>query len=249
MFMGTLENTIDNYVIGKSNTNAMAYRSFAENFGLFPCELQVFEAIVSRSHKILDLGCGTGRTSFALFEQGYENLQACDISSHMIQIAKQRAEETNCPVPFQLNDARQMSYENDRFDIVFFSYNGVMTIPSFETRLKVFQEIHRVLKPSGKFIFSCYRRDIENEYSQFWTGEEQRWLEGNQNPELHEFGDIIKTTILEKEPVFVHFPNMEELNSYAERAHFSKIEHVNTTPYDSELSSIINTLLYYVVEK
>ena len=247
--MATLKNTIDNYVIGHSNINAMAYKSFAENYGLFPCELEVFEANVDKACEILDLGCGTGRTSFALFDQGYRNLQACDISPHMIEIAIQRSKDTNCPIPFQINDAREMSYESNRFDVVFFSYNGVMTIPSFETRLKVFQEIHRVLKPGGKFIFSCYRRDIENEYSQFWTEEELRWREGSQNPELHEFGDIIKTTNLEKEPIFVHFPNMEELDSYAERAHFSKIEHIKTTPYDSELTSIINTLLYYVVEK
>lgn len=239
---------VDNYVVGTSNDNAKSYSEFSDRFGLFETERHVFEQYVSKNAEILDVGCGTGRTSFALFDLGYENLSACDISPHMIAEARQRATQKNYPIDFSTEDARKFGHADASFDIVFFSYNGVMTVPGFKARLKVFTEARRILRPGGKFIFSTYRRDMHKKHEPFWAAEAKRWEMGLQNPALHEFGDIIKTTQIESDSVFVHFPDQQEIDRYLTNSGFRSSECVACVETDPNLSTLINTLEYYILE-
>ena len=240
--------TVDQYVVGTSDLNAKSYIEFAEKFGLFETESLIFDHYVSKNARILDLGCGTGRTGFALYDKGYENILACDISPHMIAAARQYAAAHQYPLEFAIADARALNYNDASFDTVFFSYNGIMMIPGFEDRLKVFQEARRLLKPGGRFIFSSYRRDMNTKYDDFWNAEAARWAQGLQNPSLHEFGDIIKTTQIEKSSVFVHFPDQNEIDQYLHKSGFKSVQTVACVETDPDLSALINRLEYYVLE-
>ncbi|MHC1688639.1 MAG: class I SAM-dependent methyltransferase [Methanothrix sp.] len=104
-----------------------------------------------KGSKILDLGCGAGRTTQSFYEIGFDII-GIDISSSMVSKAK-----SNCPfIDFQVGDACSLQFSNEVFDYVIFSFNGIDYLYPEEKRLDVFREVNRVLKPNGLFIFSTH---------------------------------------------------------------------------------------------
>jgi len=140
------------------NTDAAALHYLAYKH-LFPKEKIAFDNIPHNS-RILDLGCGTGRTTEVLVNRGYR-VVGCDISFCMIQAAKHQ----NIDSPLLVNDACSLSFRAREFDVVVFSFNGIDYIYPYEKRLEAFQEIERILKPGGLFIFSshnhCFPRSLD----------------------------------------------------------------------------------------
>jgi len=61
--------------------------------------------------KILDLGCGTGRHTSFLLENGFETF-GCDFSEEAISIAKEKAPKAS----FEKCDMTSLPYENEFFD-------------------------------------------------------------------------------------------------------------------------------------
>jgi len=241
---------IKDFVISESDKNAKAYSAFSLDFGLFQTERDIFLKHVDKEHVILDLGCGTGRTTFGLKTLGYSNIIGCDISPYMIKQAKNRAMSMGMSTPFFVQDARDLQFSNDHFDEVFFSYSGLMTIPGYNNRKKAVDEISRVLKKGGKFIFSSYDRNCDPQYKEFWEQESARWQRGDQNKKLMEFGDIIKTTQLESEPVFIHFPDLDEIKSYFSSENgLTLVEILPSLETNKKLYNLIKKLQYFIVEK
>ena len=129
------------------------------NTTLQPAEVSIFvnykEAFYGK--KILDIGCGTGRTSHYLrnFTDQYIGV---DYSEGMVAFCKHAYPE----LTFYHADARDLSrFDNESFDLVLFSYNGIDYIED-EGRKKALQEIYRVLKPSGLLVFSAHNRNYKN---------------------------------------------------------------------------------------
>ncbi|WP_027121568.1 class I SAM-dependent methyltransferase [Mycoplasma leonicaptivi] len=137
------------------------YLNATINIGLWKSESYIIKSILpNKNSKILDLGCGTGRTSFGLYNLGYQNITAIDISSTMIETAKKINStifKTN--IDFKRCDASCLPYNDLSFDFAFFSFNGFPGIPSHKSRIKVLQEIYRVLKKNSYFIFTAHKRD------------------------------------------------------------------------------------------
>ena len=98
---------------------------------------------------VLEIACGTGRVTRHLRKVLPANVRlfATDISSDMLGIAKRKL--NNNGIFFQVEDAQKLSFANNSFDVVICQF-GVMFLPD---KKKGFQEILRVLKPGGKFIF------------------------------------------------------------------------------------------------
>ena len=134
---------------------AAAY--YDQHHDLLPKERLAFAAIPPHA-SILDVGCGTGRTTACLRRQGHQVI-GVDISYAMIQSAHQACGDTAVLV----NDACYLSFKPHEFDVVVFSFNGMDYIYPYADRLQALQEIKRVLKPGGLFIFSshnhCLPRD------------------------------------------------------------------------------------------
>ena len=125
---------------------AAAY--YDQHHDLLPKERLAFAAIPPHA-SILDVGCGTGRTTACLRRQGHQVI-GVDISYAMIQSAHQACGDTAVLV----NDACYLSFKPHEFDVVVFSFNGMDYIYPYADRLQALQEIKRVLKPGGLFIFS-----------------------------------------------------------------------------------------------
>ncbi len=105
---------------------------------------------------ILDLGIGAGRTTAFLLDIS-PNYTGLDFVPELIERAREKYPEANLVVG-DATDLRQ--FENESFDFVLFSYNGLGCI-SHPGRLKVLREVHRVLRPGGRFMFSAHNRDYK----------------------------------------------------------------------------------------
>jgi ubiquinone/menaquinone biosynthesis C-methylase UbiE len=110
------------------------------------------ESIVNKH--ILDIGCGSGRTTAILknLSSGYIGI---DYSMKMIESCRERFKD----VCFARGDVRDMNeFKDAEFDYVMFSFNGLDSI-NHEDRLKGLREIRRVLKQDGLFVFSSHNRN------------------------------------------------------------------------------------------
>jgi ubiquinone/menaquinone biosynthesis C-methylase UbiE len=104
--------------------------------------------------KILDLGCGTGRTTRFLLEMSTDYV-GLDYSPAMIRFAQQKFPG----VRFVNRDACNLTiFGDDEFDLVFFSHNGI-DYSSRNDRTKIHHEVYRILKEGGFYVFSSHNRD------------------------------------------------------------------------------------------
>jgi ubiquinone/menaquinone biosynthesis C-methylase UbiE len=96
--------------------------------------------------RILEVGCGVGRTACHLARMGYE-VVAIDNNPEMLQKAKKRADLQQVHVRFKDGDARSLSMATNQFDVVFIESATIFT----DVKLAV-KEYHRVLRPGGQLL-------------------------------------------------------------------------------------------------
>ena len=97
---------------------------------------------------VLDYGCGTGTTSCELAGLVRE-IHAIDISSKMIQAAKEKADASNVEnVSFVQADIFDERYKEESFDAIL-AFNMLHTVPNPRDAVK---RVHELLKPKGLFI-------------------------------------------------------------------------------------------------
>jgi len=100
------------------------------------------------SDTVLDVGCGTGTTSCEIADQVKE-IHAIDISSRMIEMAKEKADTGNVTnVSFVQTDIFDERYEEESFDVILV-FNMLHTVPNPES---VLRRVHELLKPGGLVI-------------------------------------------------------------------------------------------------
>lgn len=117
---------------------------------LFPREERAIERFFPGSGRLLDLGCGAGRTTAALDERGFD-VVALDVSRPM---AREARDATG--VPCVAGDASALPFPADSFDCALFSYNGLDELRPERARHAALAEIGRVLVPGGRLAFSSH---------------------------------------------------------------------------------------------
>jgi ubiquinone/menaquinone biosynthesis C-methylase UbiE len=107
----------------------------------------------------LEIGPGPGYLGLEWLKhtQGTE-LRGLDISPDMIAIAEANANEygLSSRVRYVQGDGQKLPFEDATFDAAF--TNG--SLHEWSAPEKTFAEIHRILKPGGRYFISDLRRDI-----------------------------------------------------------------------------------------
>jgi len=107
----------------------------------------ILDKFLIGSDEILELGCGTGRL-LANFNSS-KKLYGIDFSTGMLEIAKRRLSERS-NIDLRQGDIRELPFGNETFDAVY----SILVLNLISDLDKVFQEVKRVLRPEGLFIFN-----------------------------------------------------------------------------------------------
>ena len=220
----TTEKLSMDFILAQYQSGITSYTDFTLEVGLWESEKAVFKKYLNPSQTILDLGCGTGRTTFPLYDLGYHQIRGLDYTPEMIEAAQAINKQWGKTIPFEVGDARQLTFKEEQFDTVIFSFNGLMSMPPPEDRVKAVSEIHRVLKKDGRFIFTTHDREADENFFEFWKAEKKRWANGEQNPQLYAFGDIITTSKNESREIFIHIPDRQEIVKLMEENGFQILD-------------------------
>lgn len=110
--------------------------------------------IVNADGVVLDVACGTGDLSFALFEAIGARTIGTDFCRPMLEVAQRKASKQGTPVPFVEGDALHLPFQSDWFDGVTIAF-GLRNLASFEGGLK---ELFRVTKPGGGVVVLEFSR-------------------------------------------------------------------------------------------
>jgi SAM-dependent methyltransferase len=117
------------------------------------CNFFETEINFSRNTRILDIGCGTGRHSIELSLRGYQ-VTGIDISPSMLNRAKEKASEKNLKINFQIQDARNLSF-NQEFDLAIMICEGAFPLmETDEMNFQILGSVYKSLTANGKFIFT-----------------------------------------------------------------------------------------------
>ena len=115
---------------------------------------------------ILEIGPGPGYLGLEWLKKTEgTKLMGIEISPDMIKLANKNSMEYGFEnrVEYVNSDAQKMPFEDNMFDGVF--TNG--SLHEWSQPIKIFNEIHRVLKPDGKYFISDLRRDMNLLAKQF----------------------------------------------------------------------------------
>jgi len=185
------------------------YSRAVDQVGLWKGERSVLRRYLPVDGRILDLGCGAGRTTFGLRDEGYRDIVGVDLSPEMIRQARRHAKRRRQRIPFRVGDACRLPFPAGSFDGCLFSFNGLMTIPRLSLRIAALREVRRVLVPGGRFVFTTHERFDQASPRAFWREQRALWAAGRQDPQLHEYGDELIEEL--GRPTFVHVPDRREV--------------------------------------
>jgi ubiquinone/menaquinone biosynthesis C-methylase UbiE len=113
-------------------------------------KLEVTRGYFQPDMEVLEIGCGTGST--AITHAPYvKHIQAIDISSKMVAIAKGKAEAANVAnVSFRQSTIDELSMPDRTVDAVL----GLSILHLLENKEEAIAKVYEMLKPGGVFVTS-----------------------------------------------------------------------------------------------
>ena len=103
------------------------------------------------TERVLDVCCGTGDLAVAMLDGGAGEVQGTDFAPAMIELAKEKAGER---IQFQVADTTDVPFPDASFDAATVGF-GVRNLEDMDAG---FREMHRVLKPGGRFLILEFSR-------------------------------------------------------------------------------------------
>lgn len=211
--------------------------------GLYEVEQRAIEShFTRRDATVLDLGCGTGRTTAVLDRMGFD-VVGVDVSEPMIH----RARTLFPHLEFESGDVRDLRFADESFEYVLFSFNGLDYVQPEGDRYVALREIWRVLNPGGTFVFSSHNpfhllpSDPRSPYGylqlvRFWI---RNVLDGNVTSRY-------KTDVYPDAPIDTYFISPRGQRRQLKRCGFEIVE---TVKKEAMPSVWLDPWPYYVAEK
>ncbi|MFI9527616.1 class I SAM-dependent methyltransferase [Micromonospora rosaria] len=100
--------------------------------------------------RVLEVGCGAAAAARWLATQG-ARVVAMDLSAGMLRHAAQAADRTGVRVPLVQADALALPFADAAFDTACTAFGA---IPFVADSAALLREVHRVLRPGGRWVFS-----------------------------------------------------------------------------------------------
>jgi SAM-dependent methyltransferase len=124
-------------------------------------DLLIDRAGIKPGEHVLDVGCGSGSTTFAFARAvgSAGRVTGVDISAPMLSRARE-VTPPGAPVEFFLADATIHPFAPDSFDLLASRF-GVMF---FADPVVSFANLHRAMRRSGRLAFACWREARENPF-------------------------------------------------------------------------------------
>ena len=135
-----------------------------ERFSILTSEL-FFRANIKKNDKVLDIGCGSGETSFRASELVGNNgrVMGADISKTLLNFAKSKSFKRD-NLDFSICDVQNYKFKANNFDKVISRF-GVMF---FKNPIEAFRNIKFSMKTNGSLNFVCWSKIEENDF--FYEG-------------------------------------------------------------------------------
>ncbi len=114
-----------------------------------PLRLEWLGRYLDSHARVLDYGCGYGRTLVEMAQAGYQNVVGVDFSEAMLARCRQELPQ----VSLLRNDGRTLPFESDSLDAVLL-FATLTCIPQNEAQRALIAEVERVLRPGGLLYIS-----------------------------------------------------------------------------------------------
>ncbi|HET7885184.1 MAG TPA: methyltransferase domain-containing protein [Bradyrhizobium sp.] len=124
-------------------------------------DILIDRAKIKSGERVLDVGCGSGSTTFAFARAvgPSGHVLGIDISGPMLTVARE-VTPPGAPVEFTLADATIYPFEPESFDLLASRF-GVMF---FADPALSFTNMRKALRRSGRLAFACWREAAKNPF-------------------------------------------------------------------------------------
>jgi len=176
-------------------TAVVHYTRAAHGLGLWKSEQILIERFFpDRNISLLEAGCGAGRVTLGLWSLGFRRMIAFDFAEELVDQARSLAAERDAgAIAFLHADATALrpspAFDAASFGGALFMFNGLMQIPGRANRRAALRELHAVCTPGAPLLFTTHDRESSAIERTLWRMETRRWIRGEQDPRLVEFGD------------------------------------------------------------
>ena len=137
------------------NNPAETYESYMVPVLFAPWASRLIQsANIQPDDRVLDVGCGTGIVSRLIASDLHfkGKIIGIDLSPHMLAVAHSRSEQGR-KIEWYEGRVESMPFQNTSFDVVVCQE----ALQFFADRKLALSEIHRVLTPEGRFVFSVWQ--------------------------------------------------------------------------------------------
>ena len=109
--------------------------------------------IKNKDGKLLELAGGAGRLAIQLKQAGYDDISVLDLSTEMLALAAQHAQEAELDLPLIEGDMREWSDFDERFATITSFADSFNYLANEDETLMAFKQVAEHLQDGGQFLF------------------------------------------------------------------------------------------------